>query len=165
MTCPWRKLEADGRILRCTGHGSICEPGFPDHVSGGYVGGVHTEDWAGPQVIWDDADPLAWDATCGDCDDGLRSEHDDLTGYREWECPTCDGAGTVDTIPDRLIGVGSVLHGTLPYIDLEGDFIVIDIDREDDEYVIAGPYDAESVPLGDLGGSWTLVRAVPPAAD
>lgn len=134
MTCPWRKLEADGRIVECTGHGSICEPGFPDHVSGGYVGGVATEDWAGPQVMWDDDDPCAWDAT------------------------------TVDGVPPRLIGVGTVLR------ERSGrELMVMYVDTAPAETILhCREFDRGKPALrrsSEVGVTIDVVRAVPPATD
>jgi hypothetical protein len=150
--CPSRYLTADGQTLMCMV--DVHRPEFPQHFDKDFSEGS----------AWMTEDPCAWEAP--DCQECRGSGCSGWVFPEDFHrcgncCPDCKGTGVDETIPMRLVGVGSVLAHP-DYAEFR--CVVIARDASGCPKVAAVDTDGglrSSFVAWDDG--WTVARAVPPA--
>jgi hypothetical protein len=156
-----RYLTADGEVIPasrlmddfCTYSGELCWS-FRSAVDESRV------------VVAYEDDPCVWDATCTTCEGygivpraSMAVMGDGSPVPKGNTCQTCGGTGVDETIPLRLVGVGSVVRSAVTGLSM------VVVSRDADDWLTCADTDGaiRIFPVTDLGSTWTVVRAVPPA--
>jgi hypothetical protein len=120
------------------------------------------------EVTTTEGNPLVFDATCTTCKDvasAAKAWARDPMAFAQG-CAACEGTGVDETIPLRMIGLGSELrdltgshHGTFVIARFMKSFI-----RDRDGFVYYPDDGGECWALvSEIGDSFEVVRAIPPA--
>jgi hypothetical protein len=149
MTCRSRSrhLTADGVVLRCDGiHRHLRPRSSPSEE-------LHGDEAAG--VWWVSDGTNTWRAP--DCEGACSKPGIKGVGDLMSYCPACKGTGVNESVPQSLVGPGSVYRHT------HGMQVFYVEDCDDAEGIVAVGLNGESVILTEWieAGLWTLIRAVP----